>query len=532
VKDRIYIKHWLELKPQNYSSNTDSYYLKIANKIYSSFNSESKLVLLNFMDKEEIYSFCCFLTCYFEDIISDTNLWQSFKKEYTSNHNKTLPFFNLDSNYIDEEINVEDLAILIWYFINTIQEDKFANPYNEFIWLLANQAMLVLDEEYEFAPENKVLQKFYQLHPEIGDFYDIRHVIHNIFFQSYLFYPDIKQKLNSDISQILEDKKDEDPGLLMEYIKEIIEDYTFNRSSSLLSLNGKDWVKSVLGKSHNKHESISSISNKIKGLFIYKKQDEYSVFLEHIASSMLFELTKKSFDHYNDLKEDDIIYIGLVNFNNEWWFSGSFHEIDFDADLMLDQKNSAKDRAAVNFLMDSNEIKDILKKQEDAFLGFNANSLIAFMKSEDLNSFLDDYTLFFNNSLQLSEQQNKEAHERTRTDGYFGNDSDYNISDDEIIVFFNPKCGIEIFQNISNAFPDKRNPFFTEESHEDVQHILMSEECSTEFAHYLIENYKDKLSYFKKEPYKSYLNDLDFLLKFWKKENYNTKNSLVLIGKK
>lgn len=532
MKSKIFIKHWLELKPNHYSSNTDLYYLKVANKIHSKLSPKTLSVLLEIMDKEDIKILCCFITCYFEDVISETNIWQSFKKEYSKSYNKQLPFFTTDEDYIDDEINAEDIAFLMWYFANTIQQKIFLNPYNDFVMYVAELAMEVLDEEYDYAPENKSLKTIFQFNPSgVDEFYETREFLQLVFLESYLLYPDVKQRFDFDTFEILTEDEGHDPEKLMAYLREVNEDYSFNKTSSLLSLKAKDWAKHVLGESHPSYNDISSISEKIKGLFFYKKQTKTSVFLEHIASGMEFEMTKKSFDNSQDLNEDSIIYIGLVKYKKEWWFSGNFLVTKYDADTILDQKNSATARADINFLIEESELNEIVELQKKVFLKFNDNSLIKFIKGTDVNDFFKNYKTSFNNSLQLRDQEVEAANQRAKDEGYFGNDSELSNEDDaEFIIFFNPKSGIEFFVDLSNAFPDKRNPFFTEESHEDVQQILMAQDCSTEFVNYLIENYKDKLSYFKKEPYKSYLNEMDFLLKFWKKENYKTKNMTVLTG--
>jgi len=395
--------------------------------------------------------------------------------------------------------------------------------------------MQILEEDYEFAPENKALKKIYQFDSKrvasSDEFYITREFLQTVFFESYLFYPDIKRRLDQEVFEIIEEFREEEPQFLMGAIREATDDYTFNKCSSLLALNAKDWARTVLGQSHAHYNAISTITKKVKGLFLYRSQSETEVTLEHIASGMLFKMTKKSFDPLEDLKEDHIIYIGLVKYKEEWWFSGNFSASPFDANLILDQRNSPEARSEVNFLEDKQQVKDIIEQQKQAFLDFNKGSLIAFLSSNDLNPFLKEYFAFFNDSLNLTDVEKEAAVKRAKLDGYLEDLEDYKEADEPFVLFFNPNSGIEFYDDIINAFPDKRNPFFTEESREDVQYILMSQVCSTEFVNYFIENYEDRLEYFKDEPYRSYLDDLDFLLKFWKKDSYHTKSTTVLTGR-
>lgn len=531
MKNKIYIKHWLALKPEHYSSNTDIYYLKIANKINNNFNTIISLSLSQFLSKDDKAVFCCFLASYFEDIISNLNIWQSFKLMHKELYKKPLPFYDIDQDYIDEEINFEDIAFLTWYYLNTIQDNQFISPYNDFILDIATVTMQVLDEEYEYAPENNILKSLYKFENSDEDFNKTRAFMQFVFFESYLFYTDTKYELDQEYLKTIEENKEEAPETVLGYIREITEDFTFNKTSSLLAVNAKDWAKNILGKNHKSYQNISGISQKISGLFLYKKQNPSSVFIEHIASGMPFEMTKKSFDHHERLEEDEILYIGLANYKSEWWFTGNFILQEFDADTILDQKNSAEARTEVNFLEDQNKFKEILNKQEKGFLKFNNGAHFAFLKSGDIEKFVSDYMEFYNNQLAPEPESIENAKQRARDEGYFAKVSNIEIKDDLVVIFFNPKNGIEIYNDILDAFPDEKNPFFIEENSKDIMHILLSPKYSTEFVNCFIKTYNSKLSFFKKEPFKSYLNDLDFLLRFWKKDNYKTKSTLVLTGK-
>ena len=99
------------------------------------------------------------------------------------------------------------------------------------------------------------------------------------------------------------------------------------------------------------------------------------------------------------------------------------------------------------------------------------------------------------------------------------------------MVFFNPQSGGEIALNVNNAFPLANNPFFEiEHSEDDTIHLLMSEEMSTELVMYCINNCKTELPFFNKGVGKMYLDDMDFLLRFWKRGNYHSKPSITYTG--
>ena len=81
LKNRIFIQQWLDLKPYNKQVATDSYYLKLCNEVkHAIVTNKQAFVLQRFLDKKEINVLSCFLTSYFEDIISGTNIWNTFVK--------------------------------------------------------------------------------------------------------------------------------------------------------------------------------------------------------------------------------------------------------------------------------------------------------------------------------------------------------------------------------------------------------------------------------------------------------------------
>ena len=128
----------------------------------------------------------------------------------------------------------------------------------------------------------------------------------------------------------------------------------------------------------------------------------------------------------------------------------------------------------------------------------------------------------------------KEALQRARKDGFFGTEDEsknYSEVSESGLVFFNPKSGVEIALAVNSAFPLTNNPFFNiNESEDDIMFLLMSDEMSTELALYSIENCKSDLTFYKDGIGKTYIKDIDFLLRFWKKNNYFAKPSITYTG--
>ena len=530
----IFIKDWLLFKPYNKQTSTDSYYLKLSNEVKHAITTNNQSEILKYcLEKEEINHLSCFLTSYFEDLISETNIWNSFIKAHKRLYKKQLPFYKLDE-YEEYYINTQDIVFLIWYYLNTIQEEKFIAPFNEFFIEIAEKVMEIFTEAWEYAPENINLKSYYHINETEEDYYVARKLIDNILFDSYLFNTDTLLNLKEKESKIIEKYKN-DERLIM-YLNDN-RDETIHRSHTrLLALTGKEWASEIIGRENPLSSEYLNISNKISAYFLYKGQDQTDIFLEHIASGKKFKLTKKSYDHCEKLKEiDTILFMGIVKWKDEWWFSGGLFQIPFNPDLILDEKNSLKSRMTVNFLdHQKKEVNELLEKQLKAFKEFNNGMQIAFIPKERINEFIKVYTEFFNKSLNLSDKEIKEAKERSRKDGFFGTEcktKSFPEFSDTCLVFFNPKSGCELAFGVNSAFSLPNNPYFDKELIDDnIMRLLMNDSISAELVMFCIDNCKSKLTFFKTGIGKKYLDDIDFLLRFWKKDNYWAKPSITFTG--
>ena len=163
MKQNIQIKQWLELKPYDKYKKTDSYYLKLSNKIHNALSTNTHtIVLRNYLPKLEIEMFACFLTSYYEDINSGTNIWNSFVKSHNRLYKKSLPFYPTEQ-YNQNGINLQDICFLMWYFINATQDEILISPTSEFIIEISSTVYEIFIESETYAPINKDLKPYYHL---------------------------------------------------------------------------------------------------------------------------------------------------------------------------------------------------------------------------------------------------------------------------------------------------------------------------------------------------------------------------------
>lgn len=528
---KIYIKPWLALKPYTSQAETDRYYLKVCNDLKKVVKAKEHDGYHKFLKDDGIDLLCCFLASYFEDLISGTNIWNTFVRMQKKLYNKRLPFYNTE-NYVEEEINPQDIQFLIWYFTNTMHDKVFIDPYHEAFEGLSKSIYDVFNDEWEYAPENERLKSHYQLDENEENYYKVRQLIESLLFKSYLFGTDTNVRLREIESEIINEKDSYENLEVMLYGNR--EEAQHKYHTRLLSLSGKEWVAEILGEDHELYEPIKNTSKRIQGWFFYKGQNEQHLFLEHIASGKKLNVLKESVNDLKSFTEENVMaFMAIVMWKDEWWFSGILLTRDYNADFVKEEKNSIASKTAVNFL-DNNEekIQELLKEQFEVFKEYNHGSQIAFMPADKINKFYENFINYYNSHLKLSEKEKAETKDKLKDEGASENAEEQDFSEiaESGLAFFNPKSGGEIVVGVNSAFPSPSNPFFKEEDcKQHVMYLLGSKGYSTELFMYCVENFKDQLPLFKEGSGKKYLEDIDFFLRFWKKEHYHTKPSLSLV---
>ncbi|NME69414.1 DUF3843 family protein [Flammeovirga aprica] len=525
MKKQIFIKDWLKLKPYQQQQSSDLFYLRISNQVLGIIKkSEHFNFIETALDPEQVKLMSCFLTSYLEDVVSESNIWSTFRYEHELLYKKCLPFFQKLEDYYEDEINAQDVEVLIWYFINAVQETYEFEPNSFYIKDIAEDVMKVFEDAWEYAPENTTLKLKYTLLE--SDFYKSREFIDVILFQTYLFYPDTalkQQKVELDIFE-----KNRNESHLLHLLNSERDRLLHTSFTKLLGLKGKEWAAKVLGEKHPLYTSFLELSPKLEGQFFYKGQDERYVYLEYIATGEKFNLLKESYDNATDLNNvDDILYLGICKWRGEWWFSGVAMIQSFDVNLVNKERNSLESVSATDFLkINSDRNNKTLASQKKAFLEFNQNSLIKILPIEEVEPFVNSFMSFYNKSLGLSSKEVEKIRENHKgsIDQGITLPSSLKENNDSALVFFNEKTGIQMGFDINSAFPLKENSFFNpEKTREHIITLCNSTDISTELVMYCIDNFKDQLPFFESRFGRLLLNDTDFLLRFWKTKDYYSK---------
>jgi len=432
---------WLDFHPYNKPYLADYYYIKLANRIYNILKLPENGELFEFIYEDEFNKFSCYLTAYFEDVISQTGIWKAFTRKHNGLYNKYLPFYKLNE-YFQDENNYEDVCFLIWYFFSRVNKDEVINPFEGIILKLATQINDVFNEEYEFAPENPKLNGFFDFYET--DYYLVRKKIEWLVLKSYLFVFN-GDELDEKLEELEEEYVDQDHDLLVGYKQDTFDSFVVRSTWPLLAMRGSEWLAEVLGPEHQMYNDLLSLGVKKSGIFLYKGFNDDYVILQHIATGKDFEVTRKSMDVTKDLHSDDtIMIISIIQWKNEWWFSGTYAAYPYNADIILDEKNSMKSRAL--FEEDTERQKEALEKQYHKFLEFNKNTPLVFYQSnKECAGFLNKWWAHYNKSLKLTKIEIETAIKRSKDKGFLKGGEQFTFSPEHFpdvpgMIFFNQKA--------------------------------------------------------------------------------------------
>ena len=519
AQKRILLEDWQEIKPYNKTAKSDLYFLGISNEINDKiYEKEFHIPLQNFIREEGISLFCMFLTSYLEDIISGSEVWNSFIKKHKELYGKPLPFYETDKNYVEGEVNIQDVKFLVWYFINTVNKNILLNPHDPFIQSISEGLVGILETEYEYAPENDLLRETYQIEPT-QDYYEVRRLLNNILTKTYLFFPDTGFALLRQEAEIME------AGRRVEATLDDNRDrFIHEACTSLLALSAKEWAVLILGKKHPVAKDLEKMSPRVQGSFLFLGEDEKYLKIKHIATDKKFKLLKSSFPKHKDLKEKSIIFMGIVEWHKEWWFSGVSIMSDYNEDFIEKEKQNIHSKESLSFMEDQALIRENLKEHHEAFLIYNKGIPIVFLKKEEVDDFMNGYFDFFTETAGLSAEEKEKAVKKYKPKAT----KEEEKPDTVMVVFHNINSGFEVYSNIENAFCIKQNKFLNKDRiDQDFYQIFLANFYSKEILDYSIEVSEKKISFFKKNNYTK--EELDFFTRFFKQGNYHTKPRLTVI---
>ena len=146
----ITVKDFMERQPNNPKvAATDQYYLWIALRLAKVWDESPWLRgLADDLRRDVVLA----VTGYFQDVVADGGLWRSFTRLHNDRHGAPLPHYGRHEDYVDYELNLDDVRYVIWWTIVGEQGTDMLDPHDKELEALATAFYMLLDEEYEQAP--------------------------------------------------------------------------------------------------------------------------------------------------------------------------------------------------------------------------------------------------------------------------------------------------------------------------------------------------------------------------------------------
>ncbi len=501
---------WLEYHPYAQSSPDDYYYQKLCNKLLKANIDEPLCQDLSWSEYKRL---TCMLVCYFEDVISETNIWHSFTNEHKKLYGKYLPFYNTTDDYFDDEINKQDIQFLIWHFFSMLDENRLFNPFQLLFSRFAKVVFKLFEAEYEIAPPNLQFKEMLVV-PDHKDIYGTRAIMEFLFFKSYLNQYFADQKLDEGITQIANAKMGAERSNMLVYDYRVT--LLLNRVCPILALRSNEQLANMIGEDHPRYHEIKSISKRIAATCIVKGNDGVHLDMQHIASGKRINLI---LDTLSPGVDKDLIAPGkkrlwanMVQWGDEWALMGS----------LAFQENWQGDEAIAKekHLFDPVEPKlEMLDFHEECFKDLAGGGLLVYFKNEDQYvEFVHQFRVHIYEKANPGKKFPASARLEVDKEGM-----------DNIVMFFNHHSGTELYPDFTDYVNDTRNPYYVQGAKADMEMLITEDSISAEFVKYLVANKLIDFDQKKAMDDQTILDNLDFLLRYFKQGDYYSEPHITIV---
>lgn len=450
---KIFPVEWLKIHPYNQANAIDTYYTNIANEIYNS------LLFLGITDSllsdEEAREISCCLAAYFEDVVSQTNIWRSFVTENRKLYGTPLPFYKTGDNYFDDEINYEDICFLMWHYLQQRQAKSFINPENEGITLIADDVYSLFEDEYETAPENERMRALFSAENNYSDYTSFQELLQWFHYNSFLNIFN-GEDVSQEMTEVINQEKHLDKLSVIRYA--IMEEYMYTKRNALLASFSLEWLCRIVGERNPLYSVFSAAKRRKESNYLFRREDELAIYVTDIRTDEEFRIVKKSFGKQNKLISDkSVISTPIIHYRNEWWITGVMITIklsDLNKDAYIDKDAEANENALQTY---------------NAFMkGSNGEQFVYLSSEEELKHFF------------------------TRKMGYTIADGltfPKNINN-LVILTATKKSGLLIINQGVECIKDPRNSSYNQAmaSREAISFFLVDGFCPIDTIYYLEEN--------------------------------------------
>lgn len=213
---------------------TDRYYYDLTVRLIEEAKSDKRIFEIH---EALIERAALCLIGYYQDMIADAGLWHGFTDECRRLYGVPVPFFDASEDYIDYELNREDVGFIVWYAIAMYSDDRNIYPFRADLVALADLWFGLLEDAYEDAPvpEGYHLAHELELHAE-EDQEMILKLGSWLFLHSWLLRPAFALTANELVSEMLA------AGKSNEEIAEAVQEAVNHQPTGPLAFYLREWV--------------------------------------------------------------------------------------------------------------------------------------------------------------------------------------------------------------------------------------------------------------------------------------------------
>jgi len=515
---------WLKFHPYDSIDATDTYYINLSTRILQMFN-RSSLTSDFFEGQNDAKNFACYLAAYFEDVISETRMFATFRKIHEKLYGKHLPFYDLtEEDYYEDEVNLRDIHFLFWYYFSVkfIESEQLTDPFWENIPeinLIIDRIYNLFESEFENAPINKKLHDFiFQF--DDNEVLTVRKKLEYVAQKSYLHsvyfskrFAEMCEKYMQNGRLVLTEE-----GNIHLYDQRI--NYIFNDCLPLFAILANEYYAELLAEEHPYYQLIKHISKRKFGYFLPINKESDRLIIKHIPSNKEIVLSKEmvTFPDYMLHENETILCIGIVEWSdNVWQMMGS--------GFLLDEEQIVHNPELDSIFADDLK-RETIENQKEAFLQATGGKYIKYVKGkEEYCQFITETTRIYTKIVN-PQTTDKEIDELMQP--FIENQNKMEIpfaQDEPITIFFNEKSGMETYyDNVTRCLSDKYNPYYVNGETFDWETLITIGTFSKEFIHYILENKIINLTLDEEihsyTMYDTINENLDFLLRFYRRNLY------------
>ena len=437
----------MTLHPFAQSDETDLYYTNIADKVCAIIDGSEYGKMLR-AKTDLIYLSLC-VTAWFEDVISQLGIWETFTTECKHRYGTYIPFYDTDGTYTQGEINLADIKFLLWHHVQHIYfDDEFIYPTTDGLEETAEKIYALLDSEYETAPENERLIRLLCTDTTTEkDFYQYRDLLKWFHYGCY-FNLGNNVILRKRLDETLPQASDQLQANLIAY--NVQNELVTVSRTNLLSLSTPEWM-ALIARRHPARQIWAETQCKPFSYYtIEREEDEYIYMKDLLSGEKGIKVVKDSIKIETVepmIKNKSVVSASLFRYGDSWWLNGVLSALDNKKDT---KAMVAEEKAKRNH---TNE-KAIYNKFKEATQG----KWYAFFKDrEALLHFLNDDMGFKDMTAESLPQMDK-----------FNGD---------ILVCATPYCGLRLLFGMAPCIKAEDNPLYNEDiAKEYAQNFLFNEE--------------------------------------------------------